>query len=152
MSLVCIIIDLDNRLLGGKRLPSTLQGRHNESDGVSNQQPQDCLLNCLFRRRSKKTLKLRVTGFCGGNSLVTVELPAQRARNAENVSIWWRHHGMMVCVCMTIGIEYFSRDTRMVCASLGFVDVWYTSIYPFPSELLHGHWMIWIGVLHGSQT
>ena len=24
----------------------------------------------------------------------TGEFPAQMARNAENVSIWWRHHGM----------------------------------------------------------
>ena len=29
---------------------------------------------------------------CGGNSPVTGEFPAQRASNAENVSIWWRHH------------------------------------------------------------
>ena len=43
-------------------------------------------------RRSKKTLKLRVTGLCVGNSPVTGEFPAQRASNAENVSIWWRHH------------------------------------------------------------
>ena len=27
-----------------------------------------------------------------GNSLVTGDIPAQRAGNAENVSIWWRHH------------------------------------------------------------
>ena len=51
-----------------------------------------CLLNCLFRRRSKKTSKLRVTGFCEGNSPVTGEFPTQRASDAENVSIWWRHH------------------------------------------------------------
>ena len=35
---------------------------HNERDDVSNHQPHDCLLNRLFRRRSKKTSKLRVTG------------------------------------------------------------------------------------------
>ena len=40
----------------------------------------------------KKTSKLRVTGLCVGNSPVTGEFPAQRASNAENVSIWWRHH------------------------------------------------------------
>ena len=33
---------------------SSLQGRHNECDGVSNHQPRDCLLNRLFRRRSNK--------------------------------------------------------------------------------------------------
>ena len=44
------------------------------------------------RRRSKKTTKLCITGLCAGNSPVTGEFPAQRASNAENVSIWWRHH------------------------------------------------------------
>ena len=59
-------------------------------------QPHDCLLNCLFKRRSKKTSKLCVTGLCEGNSPVTGEFPAQRASNAENVSIWWRHHEYIV--------------------------------------------------------
>ena len=45
------------------------------------------------RHRSKKTSKLRVTSLCEGNSPVTGEFPAQRASNAENVPIWWRHHG-----------------------------------------------------------
>ena len=70
----------------------TLHWRHNEHDSVSNHQPYDCLLNRLFRRTSKKTSKPRVTGLCAGNSPVTDEFPAQRASNAENVSIWWRHH------------------------------------------------------------
>ena len=73
-------------------LGSTLRWRHNGHDSVSNNQPQDCLLNRLFRRISKKTPKLRVTGLCAGNSPGTGEFPAQMASNAENVSIWWRHH------------------------------------------------------------
>ena len=70
----------------------SLQWRHNGRNSVSNHQPHDCLLNCLFRRRWKKTLKLRDTGLCVGNSPGTGESPAQMASNAENVSIWWRHH------------------------------------------------------------
>ena len=66
--------------------------RHNGRGGISNHQPHDCLLNRLFRRRSKKTSKLRVTGLCAGNSPGIGEFPAQMASNAENVSIWWRHH------------------------------------------------------------
>ena len=69
-----------------------LRWRHNGHAGVSNHQSRDCLLNRLFRRRSKKTSKLRVTGLCAGNSPGTGEFPAQRASYAENVSIWWRHH------------------------------------------------------------
>ena len=71
----------------------TLRRRHNDRSGVSNHQPHDCLLNRLFRHRSKKTSKLHATGLCEGNSPVTGEFPAQRSSNAENVSIWWRHHG-----------------------------------------------------------
>ena len=67
---------------------STLQWRHDERYGVSNHQPHDCLLSSLFSRRSKKTSKLRVTGLCEGNSPVTGEFPAQKASNAENVSIY----------------------------------------------------------------
>ena len=68
----------------------TLQWRHNGHDSVSNYQPHDCLLNSLFRRRSKKTSMLRVTGLCAGISPGAGEFPAQMTSNAENVSIWWR--------------------------------------------------------------
>ena len=71
---------------------TTLRWRHNGRDSISNHQPYDCLLNRLFRRRSKKTSNFRVTGLCAGNSPGTGEFPAQMASNAENVSIWWRHH------------------------------------------------------------
>ena len=70
----------------------TLQWRHNGHDCVSNHQPHDCLLSRLFRRRSKKTSKLRVTGLCVENSPGTGEFSSQMTSNAENVSICWRHH------------------------------------------------------------
>ena len=73
-------------------IDSSLQRRHNGRDSVSNHQPHDCLLNRLFRRKSKKTSYLRVTSLCAGNSPGTGEFPTQMASNAENVSIWWRHH------------------------------------------------------------
>ena len=56
----------------------SLQWRHNESDAVSNHRRLDCLLNRLFKPRSKKTSKLRVTSLCEGNSPVTGEFPALR--------------------------------------------------------------------------
>ena len=43
-------------------------GTHYIDDHVSNHQPHGCLLNRLFRRRSKKTSQLRVNGLCVGNS------------------------------------------------------------------------------------
>ena len=78
-----------------KKRIKALQWCHDWRDGVSNHQPHDCLLNGLFRRRSKKTPKLRVTGLCAEISPMTGEFLAQRANNAENVSIWWRHHGLL---------------------------------------------------------
>ena len=53
----------------------SLQWRHNDHDGVSNHQPHGCLLNRLFRRRSKKTSKLCVTGLCVGKSPGPVNSP-----------------------------------------------------------------------------
>ena len=76
----------------------SLRWRHNVRDSVSNHQPHDCLLDRVFRRRLKKTSKLRVTGLCAGNSPGTGEFPAQMASYAENVSIWWRHHDRRECM------------------------------------------------------
>ena len=79
----------------------SLQWHHNGRDGVSNHQPRDCLFNRLFRRRSKK-------------------FPAQRANNAGNISIWWRHHVIFfhVFCCtwtLTIGIFPSFRKMLMMC-------------------------------------
>ena len=79
-----------------KTKETLLQWRHNERDGVSNYRRLDCLFNRLFRYKSKKTSKLRVTGLCKENSPVICEFPAQRASNAENVSIWWRHCALIL--------------------------------------------------------
>ena len=56
-------------------MPDTLRWRQNGRDSVSNHQPHDCLLNRLFRRRSNKTSKLRVTGLCARNSPGTGDFP-----------------------------------------------------------------------------
>ena len=71
---------------------TSLQWRHDERYSVSNHQRLDCFLIRLFRRRSKKTSKLRIAGLCEGKPPVTGEFPAQRASNAKNAFIWWRHH------------------------------------------------------------
>ena len=58
-----------------KPVVASLRWRHNDHAGVSNHQPHGCLLNRLFRRRWKKTSKLRVTGLCAGNSPGPVNSP-----------------------------------------------------------------------------
>ena len=58
-----------------------------------NQQSNDYLLNRLFRRRSKKTSKLRVTGLCGEIHRWPVNSPHKGPVTRKiTVSIRWRHH------------------------------------------------------------
>ena len=93
----------------------TLRWRHNGCDSVSDHQPHDCLLNRSFRRRSKKTSKLRVTGLCEGNSPGTGEFPAQMASNAENVSIWWRRHDWFrPCIVVRFAISPLLSQRRII--------------------------------------
>ena len=103
-----------------------LQWRHNGHDGVSNPSPTIVYSTVLIRRRSKTISKLRVTGLCAGNSPVTGEFPEQRASDAENVSIWWRHHhhGLkMSRRAKSLGI--ISLDKDLVCQNYcDFITRW----------------------------
>ena len=78
-----------SRLLSCSYIIFTLQWHHNERDDALNHGRLDYLLKILFRRRSKKTLNLRITGLCEENPPVTA---SQMAINVENVSISWRHN------------------------------------------------------------
>ena len=69
----------------------SLQRRHNVHEGVSNHPSHHCLLKRLFRWRSKKTSKLRVTSFVRGIHRWPMNCRT-KASNAENCSIWWSHH------------------------------------------------------------
>ena len=120
------------------RTACTLQWRQNGHDGVSNHQPHDCLLNHLFMHRSKKILKLRVTGLCEGNSPETGEYPAQRPvtrkmfpfdgvimifrvctlywyRYTETEMSFWRNSG-------TYCVENFVK-TNIFCFSIMSLDI-----------------------------
>ena len=89
----------------------SLEWRHNELDGVSIHRRLDCFLNRLFRRRSKKTSKLRVIGLCEGNPPVTGGFPSQRTGNAENVAIWWHHYDGGISCLRRCNAEF----TRQKC-------------------------------------
>ena len=64
-------------------------------------------------------LKLRVTGICEGNSPVTGEFPTQSTSNAENVSIWWRHHEFR-----TIRMTTITASVHLDIAALKFLKSW----------------------------
>ena len=95
----------------------TLQWHHNEHNGISNHRRLHCLLNCLFRHRSKKTSKLRLTCLCVGNSTVTGDFPAQRASNAETAYIWWSHHGTPLVLCKWQAIIYTNTHCHQFSAA-----------------------------------
>ena len=110
---------IDSIALSHRIVYVALQWRHNEHDVVSNHRRLDCLLHCLFRRRSQKTSKLRVTGLSEGNPPVTGRFPSQRASNEENVSIWWRHHVLYsYLLCKSSGV-YLNVFTSPMHPSAG---------------------------------
>ena len=93
---------------------TSLQWRYNGRDSVWNHQSHDSLLNRIFRHRWKKTSKLRVTGLCEGNSLVTSEFSAQRNSKAENDSIWWSHHELCI-ICPSSSGVVFNAENKPTC-------------------------------------
>ena len=145
----------------------SLQWRHNGHDSVSNYQPHDYLLNRLFRRRSKKTSKLCVTGLCAGNSPGTGEFPAQMASNAENISIWWRYHGdnrnlnismhVWICACWQLIFIIFQLlflkcsllsqinpergHMSYLVKRISIIDLWITAYLPPQQDTKRG-WLI----------
>ena len=105
-----------------------LRWRQNRHAGGSNHQPHHCLLNHLFGCRSKKTPKLRVTGLCAGNSPGpgTGEFPTQIASNAENVSIWWRHHDISIPhVPIELGAVFWQMVQWWGSLNLCFIQRWF---------------------------
>ena len=131
------------------RVPPTLQWSHNDRDGILNHRRLDSVLTRLCRRSSKETSKLRVTGHCEENSLMTGEFPAQRASNAENIYMWWRHNA-----CSNFSL--YSRPKTIIIPGImilvhtlfWFVVVRYTGVVYAPSQwetTLHcnviSHWL-----------
>ena len=75
----------------------TIKVRNNERDGVSNHRRLDGLLDCLFRHRSNKIAKLRVTGLCEGNSAVNSPHKEPVTRKMfpfdDVIMLWTLQHG-----------------------------------------------------------
>ena len=93
----------------------SLQWRHNGHGSVSNHQPCDCLHNRLFRRRSKKTLKLGVTGLCAGNSPGPVNSPHKWPVTRKMFPF-----GDVIMCIFVISLDEILRNSRVACER----DVW----------------------------
>ena len=97
----------------------SLQWRHNGWDSVSNHQSHDCLLNRLFRRRSNKTSKLRVSGLCAGNSPVTGEFPAKMASNEKKC-----FHLMTSSCCIYFFSIRLIQLMKRISSNCMLLDIW----------------------------
>ena len=61
---------------------------------------------------------------CAGNSPGTGEFPAQMASNAENVSIWWRHHDILNYTFTHWGLGTYGSMDASFDSVIGLSHVW----------------------------
>ena len=93
--------------------PITVQWRHNKRDGRLKSPASRLFPNRIFRRRSKKTSKLRVTGLCAGNSPVTGEF-----NTSVSATKWaWREYK-----CLELPIV---KDILMLQLPTSLSENWY---------------------------
>ena len=121
----------------GSRIIATAMGHYSDvilSPVASQITSLTVAYSTVYPGRSNKVSKLCATGLCGGNSPVTGEFPTQRASNAENVSIWWRHH---------VGEQYYSHSNGH-CLILN-ENCWFSSKISskhVPSGLADNKWVL----------
>ena len=90
--------------IGNHKRLETLQWRHDGRDSTSKHQPNDCLLNGSFRRRSKKTWKLHFTDLCPHKWSVTRKIfpfddVIMKNRSMYgHIHLWW-HIINIPCAC-----------------------------------------------------
>ena len=60
--------------------------------------------SAVIRAQIKENIKAPRHWHLCGEFTGTGEFPAQMVSNAENVSVWWRHHDIYVCVCVCINV------------------------------------------------
>ena len=125
-----------------RNLPSrsTSQWLHYERNGVSNHRRINCLLSRLFRHRSKKTSKLRVTGLCEGNPPVTGGFPSQGAGNEENFPFDIVIMPNRVTVCSEFHLFHRSHGHENVVILDEILITCYTASFYFDKFWLHSQW------------
>ena len=108
----------------------SLQWCHNERDGISNHQPHDRLLSRLFSQRSKKTSKLRVTGFvpCGffqeaWKSVLTSFIPTGTSWAVAMYSQWKPEHSTIYYMGNTMASDGMVTPEARLLAAMHYNDV-----------------------------
>ena len=135
---------------------TALHWRHNDHDSVSNHQPQCCLLNRLFRRRSKKTSKLRVTGLCVGNSPGPVNSPrkgpvTRKMFPFDDVIMWglvafmWGpfHRTSILGMCLKITNlrlkPHFTEASELMCSMWHYAQPGHHDLAPIWRQGISNH-------------
>ena len=85
-----------------------------------------------FVQAQIKKIKAPHHWLCAGNSPETDEFPAQRASNAENVSILWRHHVKDVS-CDGQTLQIIAHTIRAV-----YVRLWFNKSSNYHIMYFHG--------------
>ena len=128
----------------GMSRPCALQWRRNVRIGVTNHQPHECLLNCLFKAQIKENSKaLRHWPLSGE---FTGDFPAQRSSNAENVSIRWRHLGE------SNGMHFVNSKLRSVLVSEVLYIISHTGSYRNDMQLCRQIWCVWYFEMYSSVS
>ena len=128
--------------------------RHNGRDNVSNHQHHDCWLNRSFRRESKKTSKLRVTGLCAVIHMWPVISPhkwpvTRKMFSFDDVRVWREialyRNGCNRLLYPQIYIFCEKDPCRKVIVPSGDIDtgLWNSARLASGSSLAHKHGIIW---------
>ena len=127
-----------------------LRRRHNGRDSVSKHQPHDCFLTNYSDADQRNHQSSASLAFVRGIHRV----PAQMASNAENVSIWWRHHGYRLIMPVpvkqpwTLRIDetitkYIITKTRQRTPTCPFI--WFYLIFLFIYLFIHFFFFFFLG-------
>ena len=104
----------------------SLQWHHNERNDVSNHRRLDCLLS-RSGTDQRKHLSSASLAFVRGIHWWPVE---ERASNAENISIWWRHHVVSSSFMISVHPRKFYRGSpRCLCCCPAYNVHWHYCLY-----------------------
>ena len=104
-------------ILGRRSLWWSLQWRHNDYDGAIITSLPIAYSTVYSGADQSKHQSSPSLALCAKNSPVTGEFPTQRASNAENVSIRWRHH-VYGKLPLMLGQRWAIKSSRTVYVSI----------------------------------
>ena len=109
-----------------------LQWRHNESDYISNHRCLHCFSTVGPGADQRKDQSSASLASVRGVHRWRVNYPPKKASNAENVSIWWRHH-----VVLDIHLTHFILTLHLATTKTILLVLFPAHLYVFPFSEIH---------------